>query len=66
MSFHDRDWYIDWLRKRDGYVERATFRVPDRQRQRDQNAATWRRLAVRCLGIVLLLVFAVMVRRLLR
>jgi len=27
MSIQDRDWYIDLLRRKDGYVERARFRV---------------------------------------
>lgn len=66
MGYEDRDWYRDWWRKRQGYVEKATFRVPEAQRQREANAAIWRRLALRVLGIVLLLVFLVMVRRLLR
>lgn len=66
MGYEDRDWYRDWWRKRHGYVEKATFRVLEAQRQREANAAIWRRLALRVVGIVLLLVFAVMVRRLLR
>lgn len=27
MSIRDRDWYVDLLRRKDGYVERARFRV---------------------------------------
>lgn len=27
MSIQDRDWYVDLLRRKDGYVERARFRV---------------------------------------
>jgi len=28
MAMDNRDWYIDLLRKKTGYVERSTFRAP--------------------------------------
>lgn len=28
MGIQDRDYYKEWWRKREGYVERAAFRLP--------------------------------------
>lgn len=28
MGIQDRDYYRDWWRKREGYVEKAEFRLP--------------------------------------
>lgn len=45
MGIEDRDWWLDRLRRRTGYSERAQFRVSRGQRQR-------RRSAVRFFAIV--------------
>ena len=36
MSSENRDWYRDWWRKKTGYVERADFRRPARQVEREK------------------------------
>jgi hypothetical protein len=43
MSVEHRDWYRDWWRKKTGYVERALFRRPAREveREREVRFANW-------------------------
>ena len=53
MGIENRDWYRDWWRKKTGYVERASFRVPSRVSKRQ--AWHWSLLLV--LWTVLVLVF---------
>jgi hypothetical protein len=43
MTSDNRDWYRDWWRKKTGYVERADFRRPARQveRQKQLRFSNW-------------------------
>ncbi len=43
MGKEDRDWYRDYWRRRDGYTERATFRVSEKERQRMARRKAWQR-----------------------
>ena len=43
MGVDSRDWYRDWLRKKTGYVERASFRVSEADRSRQKYRGAWRR-----------------------
>ena len=36
MAADNRDWYRDWWRKKMGYVERADFRRPAREVEREK------------------------------
>lgn len=43
MGSDNRDWYRDWWRRKTGYVERADFRRPAREvdRERELRWANW-------------------------
>lgn len=43
MAADNRDWYRDWWRKKTGYVERAAFRVSEKDRERELIRKAWRR-----------------------
>lgn len=47
MGIHDRDWYKEWQQKKDGYTEKATFRISETQRQKDQRNREWWRFYYR-------------------
>ncbi|SFD87196.1 hypothetical protein [Paracidovorax konjaci] len=66
MSYHDRDWYIDWWKKKMNYVERATFRVPENVRADWIRRSRWRRVFRRVAVLVFCLVAAIVVKRLVR
>ena len=60
MASDQRDWYRDWWRKRTGYVERASFRIGEGERQRGIYRAAWRRNWI--VLFVLIALFAIAVK----
>lgn len=56
MGIENRDWYRDWHRERNGYTERADFRVSETQRQRRAHRAAWLNVLKR-LGIGMLVIY---------
>jgi hypothetical protein len=69
MGSDNRDWYRDWWRKKAGYVERALFRRPAREveRERELRFANWHpvlKLFLGAAGAVLILVLLRVVSRL--
>jgi hypothetical protein len=62
MAIDNRDWYISTQRKRQGYVERAAFRVNlgevERQARRRRAVLGWLRLLAGFAAFVLLLAVA--------
>lgn len=62
MAADNRDWYRDWWRKKTGYVERADFRIPERQRQRKRRAAALRALCFHACAVALLLALAILIK----
>ena len=61
MPIDNRDWYRDSLRKKTGYVERASFRVPlgtPEQIEARKRARGWRRnFLIVCLLIIVAVAF---------
>lgn len=55
MGIDSRDWYRDKIRKAEGYVERAAFRVSlgqlERERVRRQRRDAWLRIFVVVLAL---------------
>lgn len=58
MAIDNRDWYKDWLRKKTGYVERASFRMGEHEIARHKHAKAWRRNWIKlAISVALLTVF---------
>ena len=55
MASDQRSWYRDWWRRRTGYVERATFRMSEADRERERNAALWQRNLWGLVGVLLVI-----------
>lgn len=58
MAFDDRDYVKDRIRKRDRYVERASFRISEGERLRLERRRVWMRWLFALLALLLLLVLA--------
>lgn len=63
MGSDNRDWHRDWWRKKTGYVERARFRMPEAEYQRQLRAAIFKR---RLLFLAVLVALLFLLPRLLR
>lgn len=71
MSVDDRDWYVDDVRKKSGYVERAAFRInlgqAKRIAERRRRLSDWVRFWLSALSFVIAIcLFVYVVRFLLR
>lgn len=64
MGMYDRDWYRDWVREREGYTERADFRVSQAEYQRGKRRKEWLSFAWRVVswGAAFFLIARVVVR----
>jgi hypothetical protein len=64
MGADNRDWYRDWWRKKTGYRERADFRRPARQvqREKDLRFSNWHPILKLLTGIVVVGAVAAVVR----
>ena len=56
MAADNRDWHRAWWRKKQGYVERAAFRVSEKDRQNQIHRTAWRAVFLK-FGFFLLFVF---------
>lgn len=56
MGSDNRDWYRDWWRKKTGYVERASFRMGERERVVAKRRADLRQKRLGVLAFFLFLV----------
>ena len=59
MAIDTRDYYIEKLRKRTRYVERAAFRMSEKDKTRARIRRAWLRIAL----MLLLAICAVLVKR---
>ncbi len=62
MPLDTRDYYIESLRKRTGYVERASFRMSERDKSRMRRRSAWRRIVFFLLLIAALLGWLIVMR----
>lgn len=59
MAIDTRDYYIEKLRKRTRYVERAAFRMSEKDKTRARIRRAWLRIAL----VLLLATCAVLIKR---
>jgi hypothetical protein len=63
MAIDTRDWYRSWLNKKDGYIEKAAFRISEGERARQKHAAGWRRNFLAAGAAVALVTIAAVAKR---
>lgn len=64
MASDNRDWYRDWWRKKTRYVEKASFRMSQGERERQRYRSAWGRNLRLVAALVLIAVVVIVFKRL--